>query len=233
MFCCITIKKANKNIFVGSKVFFFFKQKSIQGCIKSVFLNSSPRDPLLCILCMSPLFNTPDSDPQLYRIESMNWTECVRQNVQSSGYRGLKLRTTALNWSKVTGLLHCYKIILFKINAVLLNFLLNPEKMDHSFHIIMRQLNCFSIDIIKKYFLGKYHVTLKTGVMMLKIPLCRHRQKLPNIQNLWGRLKSWNIFKIKNMNTFVRTCTEESKSGHSETGCHNNYVANSSKVRTI
>jgi len=71
MFCCITIKKSNKNIFVGSKVF-FFKQKSIQGCIKSVFLNSSFRDPLLSILCMSPLFNTPDSDPQLDRIESMN-----------------------------------------------------------------------------------------------------------------------------------------------------------------
>jgi len=32
---------------------------------KAGLLNSSPRDPLLCILCMSPLFNTPDSDPQL------------------------------------------------------------------------------------------------------------------------------------------------------------------------
>jgi len=37
-----------------------------------VVLNSSPRDPLFCILCMSPLFKKPDSDPQFVRINSMN-----------------------------------------------------------------------------------------------------------------------------------------------------------------
>jgi len=42
------------------KQYIFQHKRSIAGV-----LNSSPRDPLLCILCMSPLFNTPDSDPQL------------------------------------------------------------------------------------------------------------------------------------------------------------------------
>jgi len=55
---------------------------------KPVVLNTSPRDPLFCILCMSTLFNTPDSDPQLIRIDSLNLTLLDKidiQNVQSSG----------------------------------------------------------------------------------------------------------------------------------------------------
>ncbi len=37
---------------------------------KLFILNSCSRDPLLCIFCMSPLFNTPNSDHQLIRRET-------------------------------------------------------------------------------------------------------------------------------------------------------------------
>jgi len=74
---------------------------------KAGVLNSSPRDPLLCILCMSPLLNTPDSDPQLIKIDSTailtSWgsesgvlNKGDIHNMQSSGSRGLELRTPAL-----------------------------------------------------------------------------------------------------------------------------------------
>ncbi len=72
---------------------------------RAMFLNSSPGDPLLCIFCMSPLFNTPDWAHQLIRRET--WTELTSwwsqsgvlnkgdmQNVQSRGSPGLELRTT-------------------------------------------------------------------------------------------------------------------------------------------
>jgi len=51
---------------------------------KAGVLNCSPRDPLLCILCMSPLFKTPDSDPPLITIDM--------HNMQSSGLPGLALK---------------------------------------------------------------------------------------------------------------------------------------------
>jgi len=54
-------------------VFYFSKHKTEYSytplAYSSGVLNSSPRDPLLCIWCMSPLFNTSDSDPQLMSLE--------------------------------------------------------------------------------------------------------------------------------------------------------------------
>ncbi len=60
----------------------------------TVVLNSSPWDPLICIFCMSPLFNAPDSDLQLVgrEIYELNWvcqiqkhTKCAEQWVPRTG----------------------------------------------------------------------------------------------------------------------------------------------------